>query len=285
LPREIASDELGRLLAITRLVGHSTFDRATLAQLANASRRVTYSPGEALGEEQAHGTLCLCIAGDLRLERADRIWPVRHHLLELLWLARDARPLRLSTPTGAEVLEIPYGALEEAIDEHFASWIEIARHLATQLLSLPAGSRKVQALGAVTLSRRLSSLRVAMPFASDYVDALMQLDREATVVKLTPEVALWLPGARVEHIYLPLDGELVIEEDDTITGVGAIELIGAMPRSKVQTWRDGWSALRVTRELFLDVLEDHPALARDLLAALAKEALRRLEVAETVAAI
>ena len=175
--------------------------------------------------------------GDLQLVRGGRAWVGgdARRMLDLMWLARDTLPAALETTSGAVVLELPFHALEEALEEHFSAWLATTRTLAGWLLDLRPAHYSPFERHALRrrpgLVEREAALEEALPFARGYVDALLQLDSEAEEVRFDRGAVIWRRGDAAHSLLVPLDGALRGVDGDVPVGLGGLELLAGRTRT------------------------------------------------------
>ena len=282
-PRELLLTDVERRTALHDSIGLAGVDADAVGALASVSRRASYAPDRVLvhaGEPRT--SVQILLSGDLQVMRAGRVWPhalVRPYV-DLFWLARDSMPLEVKTTNGAEVLELPVEALEEILEEHFSTSLAFMRLLATNLLTTPrwAATTPMRAkVSGARLTDRLAALQEGLPFARGHVDALMQLEEEAAELQLDDGSALWPAGEPVRSLVVPLRGAANVAASDELAGIGGIELLAGAARMTPLEASRPWSALRITEASLIDVLEDHHALTRDLIAMLAASLIRGIE--------
>jgi hypothetical protein len=285
--KDLLLTDVERRLLLRDLAGFAALSDEALAAVASLGRRRELAPGTTIVHAGGmRASALMLLAGDLQLVRMGRSWPYpsERRVLDVLWLARDSMPLEVTTRDGALVLEFPRDGLEEVLEEHFSIWLASARTLAGWLLpaSPPADAPVINRRrhrGHGPLTERLEALQQALPFARGYVDALLQLAEEATEVHYDAGTVLWRPGDPARDILVPIDGELRGALADDPCGLGSLELLAERPRvTRVETLKP-LVALRLGREMLLDLFEDHHALARDLLAVLAAAVVQSLDAA------
>jgi CRP-like cAMP-binding protein len=260
--RTLSDDALGALARLSR--------RRELA----ASSTSVVSPGVAVS----------ILSGDVRVLRMGRTSQVSHDspVLGMYALARDSMPLELYSEHGAVVLEFPVERLDELLEEHFPMWLSIAQAIASWRLNLapasPLQTADRRAESVVTrLTERIGALQEAMPFASGYVDALMQLDEEATTVRYEAGEVIWRPGDSADSVLVVLDGAVRGVAADEPSGIGSLELFANRLRATALEAVEPTTALRIGKELLYDLVEDHHELARDLLAMIAASIVQLME--------
>jgi hypothetical protein len=282
--QDLVLSDLERRLALRTIVGFEGLSDDALIALSSLGRRREYPAGTMIhpaGTERTNVPLPL--QGSLQLVRDGRPWQGRDakRLLELGWLARDTVPFTVETLENAVVLELPLTALEEALEEHFPSWLATTRVLAGWLVDArPTRPRPLERHALHRrpgLVERVAALQEALPFASGYVDALLQLDEEATEVRFDRGAVVWRRGETAHSLLVPLDGSLRGSDGEELIGLGGLELIAGRARRTQLEATQPLVALRLAEEALLDVLEDHHALARDLTALLAAAFIPLLE--------
>lgn len=270
MPRDLVLTDVDRRVALRQLSGFEQLSEEVLAAIAALSGRRSYRAGSVIvraGEPRT--SMSLLLDGDLQLMRNGRLWPQPRERLDLLWLARDRAPVEVRTAGGADLLELPHEGLEELLHEHFSIALTLLGGLASHLsphdsaVEVRADSRHT------TLTRRVEALADGLPFARDYVDALLQLEADAVEVRFSKGETFWQPGETADYFVVPLDG--------TLAGVKWLDVLAGQGRSTRARAITPSIALRVGAESLIDVLEDHHALTRDLLASLAREVVALVE--------
>jgi CRP-like cAMP-binding protein len=280
--RDLVLSDVERRVGLREFIGFEDLTEETLAAVASLGRRRQLAPGALLsraGEPRA--AIPLLLAGDLHAVRGGRSWPYLREprVLDLFWLARDREPLELVTDGGADLLELPFEAAEDLLQEHFPIWLATVRQLAAALAAKASRPAELGELRAdrrdQTLSARIAAIAEALPFARGHVDALLQLEEEAEPVRLAAGDPLWQPGEAADALVVLLDGGLRGPVDETALGVR--DLFACRPRAAELRASRPTVALKIGKENLLDVLEDHHALARDLMAMLAAAVVRAFE--------
>lgn len=173
-------------------------------------------------------------------------------------------------------LELEVGDLDQISEDHFSLLVQFARRSAEEAQS------GLQSLGAhrpdeegfadsdlhetpivLDLVQRLTLVR-KMPFLhGTNLTVLGELIRVEEPTRLQEGEAIWRRGDPVESVALVLDGSFrLLDADGEVRApagsvLGALEILSRAPRV------EGWVAetpsrvLMVSRELFIDLLEDH----------------------------
>jgi CRP-like cAMP-binding protein len=281
--QDLLLSDVDKRVPLRDIIGFDDLHDESLAAIAALATRREYPAGTTLvhpGERRVN--MQLLVEGDLQLRRMGRVWshPADRRVLDLFWLARDSMPLEVKTQGGAAVLEIPLAGLDEILEEHFGVWLASARTLAAWVLGVRPTSdseRLARAGNADLLSERIAALQDALPFARGFVDALMQLDAEASAVSYAAGSTLWRPGDPSDHLLVPVSGELRGVASDEPCGVGGLELLANRPRATPIEVTQPLVALRIGREAIFDLVEDHHELARDLLAMVASTVVQLVD--------
>jgi CRP-like cAMP-binding protein len=279
---DLLLSDVERRVTLREVPAFRTLSDEALGAIARLSRRRELAPGSTTAV--APGVAVSLVSGDLRVLRMGRASRVSQDspVLGIYALARDSMPLELQTERGAVILEFPVERLDEVLEEHFPVWLAIAQAVASWLLNLvppsPSQTAERRSESLVTrLTERIAALQQAMPFARGYVDALMQLDEEATTVRYAAGDVIWRPGDVADSVLVVLDGAVRGVAADEPSGIGSLELFANRPRATEVEAVEPTTALRIGKELLYDLVEDHHELARDLLAMLAASIVQLVE--------
>ncbi len=281
--RALVLTDIERRVALREIVGFETLSVEAVAAVASLSRRESFPPGATLVRaDQTRSSAQLLLHGDLQLWRDGRRWshPLERSVMDLFWLARDSQPLEVKTAGGADVLQVPFAGLEDLLEEHFSLYLATAQMLASSLLAAKRAASEPVDIRAdhrhATLSGRLEAIGDSLPFALPYVDALLQLETDADQLRFDAGKIIWRPGDAADSLLVLLDGALRGSRGEG-SAIGGLELVAQHPRvTQLETARPSM-VLRISQESLLDLLEDHDALARDMLARLAAALVRHLD--------
>ncbi len=278
--RDLVLTDVERRIAVSEIVGFETLGADALAAIASLSRRRQLAPGEHLirpGAQRARTQLVL--SGDLQLRRAGQLWPhpEERRPLDIFWAARDTQPLEIWSRDGAELLEFSFQGLDEVLEEHFATWVSIARRLASALLTMNdrAHQRMRPRARPAGLSGRLSALQDALPYARRHVDALVQLAEEGREVHFDTGAVMVEAGTPSHRLLVPLD--VALDGWQVPCSPCGVEMLAHIPHADTVRATMPMTALEITEESLLDLMEDHHDLARELVATLATAVINRIE--------
>lgn len=184
--------------------------------------------------------------------------------------------------------------LEELFEDRFSILARVLRELARQTIVLrqgletagfPAEASPGEACPARSLDlvQRMVYLRRSLAMQRTSVDSVAVLAKTAEELRLAPGDVLWRTGDPSTSIVVIVCGRL---RGTTPEGrrfeLGAGDLAGSLDATaEVPRWYDcevvdGLVALRLPRDIALDVWEDHPELPLELLAAFSRQVLALL---------
>jgi CRP-like cAMP-binding protein len=204
-----------------------------------------------------------------------------------LW-SEDPSDVEVRAEVDTLTLEIRREPLMEVLEDQFPILRHLLSRLARNILAL---RRPMKAAGfgpanelafpfpehAIDLVERLFVLRRIPPFARASLDALAELARHQTEVRLEPGHVLWQGGEPADYFLAILHGEVSCKTPTGTfgvgprQGVGALEAVAGLPRWYEATVVKDLVALRSNVESTMDVFEDHPRLAIGMLGALSQD--------------
>lgn len=124
---------------------------------------------------------------------------------------------------------------------------------------------------------RIARLREALPFAGARLEAIADLARESTELRLQEPTELWKVGDEGTHWLNIQHGIVRLEaEDGTVLRfgpgdtIGALETMSNQPRWFSATTEGPFVAVEVRGEQLFDVLEDHFGMAQAMTRAMAR---------------
>ena len=304
-PSEQPSGAVERMIAIKALPVFVDVHPDELAVIAEFASLHTFRRGETLyaGAQAPVSTMHLVLEGRVAEYRDGKLF-VTHgpqHVLggeDALALAatdivavaeEDTRTLAIERDHLRDILEDNFGVLSAALQGVAAATLRLRRRIVPSA-GYPAPEQPPP--GPVAFPEDIGA-RVAFLWRHTWlrrarVRTLGQLATEAEAVALDDGARLWAAGEHADNALIVLAGGVACETDDRQqrfdAGRGAIlgleELLAMDVRWYGAVVRTPGSALRITRGALLDVLEDDPDSALELLAALAAIASRlRDEVA------
>lgn len=295
--RRIGSIE--RLLHFKRipaLAGLAAHDLAALAELTS----VQHFPEGALllREGEPCSAAYFIVEGRVRLRREGADLGevgVGTGIGALSILARDERGMEAVAATDTVALELHSDALFEILEDNFSILTHLLRGMARDLVGLlsrtPVSGRHGMAPPIagirkdLTLVDRIFILRQAPPFARASINALAELARSMTELRMAPGVTLWEIGDPARILYLLLEGEVDCLAADGRPvfhpqpghPVGAMEAVAEISRWYRAVTATPVSLLSVDAEEMLDVFEDNFEMAEGYLSSIAGWLVARLE--------
>ena len=201
-------------------------------------------------------------------------------------LARSPDPPGTQALVDTSCLEIALSSYLQILEDRFPLVLQLARNLSQLVLDevhggASCGESDVDEPGIATPTRSLDLVdRIALArrstlFRESNLTVLAELLRAGRVRKLAAGEVLAARGDRAEALLLVESGRLQVEHGRSAhrLGPGCIggvyDLFTDEPREEAIVAQTEASVLEIGRSDFIDVLEDHFGLARDLLAYLA----------------
>ncbi|MCA9604564.1 MAG: cyclic nucleotide-binding domain-containing protein [Myxococcales bacterium] len=186
--------------------------------------------------------------------------------------------------------------LEELFEDRFSILARVLRAMSRQAIQLrralggtagfPASADPGETCPARSLDlvQRMVYLRRSLAMQSSSIDSVAVLAKTAEEIRLAPGDVLWRVGDPSSSIVVVLCGRLRGTNADGIRfELGAGDLAGSLDATaEVPRWYDcevidGLVALRLPRDITLDVWEDHPELPLGLLGQFSRTVLALLE--------
>ncbi len=284
-----------RLLALMRLPFFTQLSPPTLARLANQSVERAVRAGEPVSPSDGRTIRIFPSGAELRartlLAGSSRL-PT--HIPELIpWLAGSISVCEISPALDGVVFSIDVTDLTAALQDEFALYLAIAREIARDIdgTGMASGTQDRDHAGRpmlldpslrLDLVSRVRFLRDALPLGRQYVDALFQIARHASELRAVHGDRLWTEGDPSDVALIPLRGAVsgVSRGGEVFTmrpgaPVGGLDVFARRTRGFTATAKGELVALSFPVERFIDVLEDHPDLALDVLRALSRQWLAR----------
>jgi CRP-like cAMP-binding protein len=283
---------LERILAFKSapdLAGLAARELATLAEAAAPER---CRAGEPPWEERESARLHLVVEGRVRVTRCDG--EVRDHGAHSLLgapevLAGDTAPPAVAVEDTL-LFSIERGALLDILEDDFATALAVLRHLGRESLAvrrrLGEISRPVPGTIAapdpsrcLELGERIALLRSTPPFPGVRVHTLGQIALDMRPVTLVAGERAWRRGDRADWTGIVLTGELTPGPRLRTRTVGPGALLGMEEAfAGERRWyaavaRGPTLLLRLDVASLIDVLEDDPDMAVEVLTVLARDLL------------
>jgi CRP-like cAMP-binding protein len=180
----------------------------------------------------------------------------------------------------------------DLMEDNFAIFIQLMRYLARRTLEermeispgaflAPDEEIELEDGGSTDLNLVQRLLYVRRPgsiFEHSNLDALAEMVGTTEIVRIPEGTTLWASGDRSTIAYIILRGVVVCTPQWTREPfrcgpgypLGNLERLCGEPRWYTAVTERRVLAIRSDLDLFLDVLEDHPDMAKDFLAAMAK---------------
>jgi hypothetical protein len=280
MPRsELVLTDSERRLALRRIVGFDRLASEEVAAIAERSRRHEFADGALVtAPDRTRASAHFLVSGAVATARDGRAWDWTppQPLPDLFWLARDTAPLEVRARGSAVTLELAFDELEEIFADHFSLWLGVGGAVAGCLIELRRGTpsldRVIRAPSHTRLSRfseRLGALREGLGFAVNAIEALAQLAESVSEVSFAPGTSIFREGDGPVAMIVPVEGVVRGMPAQSARALGGLEMLAGRPHRAALTAVTAVRGIRVEREDFLDVLEDHQDLARDMLAMLA----------------
>jgi CRP-like cAMP-binding protein len=291
---EEAGNAVARMLAIKALPLLADLDPDELAVLAEHARFCTFAEGETVfaGAEAPVERIHLVLDGSVVEHRGGR--PFRTHgpqrvvggvdalartTADVLAVAtEETRTLAIDRADLRDVLEDNFGVLAATLQGVAAATLRLRRRL------VPSAGFPARGDAAPSVAGSLDELGARIAFLHRYtwlgdarVRTLGQIAREAEPISVAAGASIWREGETADHGAVVVRGTVGCETADGRqrfeVGPGAVigleEALAMDVRWHAATARTAVSFLGISRAAFVDVLEDDPDTALELLAALA----------------
>jgi CRP-like cAMP-binding protein len=200
-------------------------------------------------------------------------------------LGRDPRGLSLRAEADTLALEVETGAVSEILEDNFGITHHVLREISRQLIGLLARQQNPWAQvpeppdpnmarpRELDLVERILFMRQMAPFRRASINALAELSRGLTEVRLEPGTTLWSAGEPAGWVSLVVSGEVTCS---TVGGVpqhlragaplGSLEATAEAPRWYSAVTRTPVTALNGPIGGLVDVFEDNFEMAMDYMA-------------------
>lgn len=297
---EVEVGRVERLVAMRAFPGWSELTASELAALAGAATPRWIPAGVRLFEEGAPvTTLYVVIRGELAVYRGGvelgRYGP-HTGVGGLAAFARDPRGYECRALADTLALELDLEDLEEIFEDRFGVLVQVLAELARESIRVrrrlaPHAGFPARASGGeqcparpLDLVERIFFLRRNFAFAPGRIDSVAALAKCATEVRVEKGAPLWRFGDPADALLAVVCGTVGARAPDGLSFafgagdlVGGLDALGEVPRWFDASAGDGLVALRVERDVALDVWEDHPDLGLDVLESVASGLLSLVE--------
>jgi CRP-like cAMP-binding protein len=271
------------LRAMRVLFGQEGASAAALAALAQLATALRVPAGEHLTREgEPIGMVYFVIKGALRLARAGRPIGVVAELGALgaaAAMAGDTRGIDAVAVSETIVLAVRAEDVLEILEDHFDMMQSALRRSASEGIKIRrtlmphAGFNNNDRDGfplparPLDLAERILYLRRTFG-EQGYIDELTQIARIAEEVRHPPATRLWSVGDHADHSLILFSGAVLgTTPEGAAFRLGPGDLVGSLdavadePRWYDATVGADLVALKLDREVMVDVWEDHPDLA------------------------
>ncbi|MEQ9081095.1 MAG: cyclic nucleotide-binding domain-containing protein [Sandaracinaceae bacterium] len=289
-----------RLVAMRSFPGWSELPTRDLVTLAAIARPRRIGVGEQVFTEgQPIQTVLLVLEGELALSRGGKrlgLYRESSGVGGLAAFARDPRGYDCLATRDSVVLELHAEDLEELFEDRFPILLAVVRELARENVELrrrlppSAGFPTRSSAGdqcpaqALDLVERIFFLRRTLAFGAGRIDSLAELAKGAEEIRAEPGRVVWKVGDRADDALAIVCGTLRCRTEDGLAFelgagdlAGGLDALGQVPRWYSAEVGEGLVALSMGRDLTVDVWEDHPDLALEVLQAFAAGLLALLE--------
>lgn len=282
---------LERVLALKAIPELASLHPDDLLALARVARPSQWEPGvDPTQQADDAPRVCFLLEGRVRSDPRGRISfheaPCTLGLVEAL---ADLRPAPWRADSVARALVVGRAQLLEVAEDEFELWRALLRTVCSEALRrgvarwapprgpIPPGGGD----GLVELADRIVLLRAAAPLREAGVHLLGQIAAEMEMIERNPGELLWDAGHAARGALLIVEGAVSSRAAGRAPirlGPGALLGLpeslsgGSHPERAVALGR--LRALRIDTEALVDVLEDDPTTAEELLCAIAREVVR-----------
>ena len=204
-------------------------------------------------------------------------------------LGRDPRGLSVRAEADTLALELEADAVFEILEENFGIMQHVLREISRQLISLISRQENAWAQVPVPpdpgmthareldLVERIFFMRHAAPFRRASINALAELSRGFTEVRMEPGTTLWHAGDPAGWVSLVVSGEVTCWTPGGVpqhlgpgAPLGSLEATAERPRWYSAVTRTQVTALNGPIEGLVDVFEDNFEMAMDYMAFMAR---------------
>jgi CRP-like cAMP-binding protein len=214
----------------------------------------------------------------------------------LTLLARSTEGVEAIALEDTLTLSIDADVVFDILEDNFTIFLQFVRYVAQRTLEgrrvtpegeflAPAKDEDHRAQRNLSLIDRLYYVRrPGSVFEHTNVDALADLVAMSQEVSFSPGTTLWNSGDRSDVSLIIISGTVLCTIQETLSPfrcgpgypMGNLERLCGEPRWYTAVTETEVVALRSELDFFLDVAEDHPDMARDLLVGMARNLLRIL---------
>jgi CRP-like cAMP-binding protein len=214
-------------------------------------------------------------------------------------LGRDPRGLSVRAETDALVLEVEADAVFEILEENFGIAHHVLREVSRQLISLLAKQENpwvgvphppdpgMAYARDLDLVERIFFMRKMSPFRRASINALAELSRGLSEVRMEPGTAIWKIGDPASWVCMVVSGEVTATNQTGVphdlgpgAPLGLLEAVAEIPRWYTAVTRTRVTALNARTEGLIDIFEDNFEMAMDALALMSRWLMDTFESAQ-----
>ena len=288
-----AGGQVERILHLKQLPIIGTLPAADLALVADRMRERFFRKGEWLTREgEPVRAFYTVLDGTLHVSRGGKT--MGHTRSDgvvggFAILGRDPRGLSVRAEEDSLTLEVEAGAINEILEENFGVTHHVLREISRQLIALLARQKnpwaqvpvppdpKMARPRELDLVERILFMRQMAPFRRASINALAELSRGLTEVRLEPGTTLWNAGDPAGWVSLVVSGEVTCSTVDGVpqhlhagAPLGSLEATAEAPRWYSAVTRTPVTALNGPIDGLVDVFEDNFEMAMDYMAFMAR---------------
>jgi CRP-like cAMP-binding protein len=288
-----AGGQVERILHLKQLPVIGTLPSSELALVAERMRERFFKKGEwLLREGEPARAFYAVLDGTLHVSREGQT--IGHTRTGgvvggFAIIGRDPRGLSLRAETDALVLEVEADAVFEILEDNFGIMHHVLRDIARQLIGIIARQPNPWAHVPISpdpgmarpreldLVERIFFMRNSSPFRRSSINALAELSRGFTEVRVAPGTTLWKAGDPAGFVSLLVSGEVACTTPGGMaqhlgpgTPLGSIEATAELPRWYTAVTRTEVTALNGPIDSLIDVFEDNFGMAMDYTATMAR---------------
>ena len=292
-PEARGSGQVERILHLKQLPVIGTLPSADLVLVADRMRERFFKKGEQLLREgEPTRAFYAVLDGNLHVSREGRT--IGHTRAGgvvggFAILGRDPRGLSVRAEADTLVLEVEAEAVSDILEDNFGIMHHVLREIARQLIELIARQPNPWAHVPIPpdpgmarpheldLVERIFFLRDRTPFRRASINALAELSRGFTEVRLEPGTTLWTAGEPSGWMSLLVSGEVTCSTPGggplhlgPGTPLGSLEAVAEQPRWYSTVTRTPVTALNGPSASMIDVFEDNFGMAMDYTALMAR---------------
>jgi CRP-like cAMP-binding protein len=292
-PPPLGVGRFQRLIILKTFPAYQKLPSEAVASIAEYSRDRFFRKGTFLHREgQPVSSIHFIVSGEVTTRKKGlllRRFGPKAVVGGLSMLAEDPNGLDAVAEVDTVTIEVAAEDHFEVFEENFPILKVVASAIAAQMIEArrqmpgaagfgePATEAPAVPDRPLDLVERMSFIRRTMTFAEAKIDAIVDLAREAKEVRLEPGALLWKEGVAGKHFYMVVNGFV---ECETAAGqkfrfgpgdtVGGVDAFADHKRWFTARTASPFVALRIERDGYLDVLEDHTEMALAFLRVMAR---------------